>query len=108
MSRQLSVVSEVVEEIRFLLDSDLVGPGERETLWLHGLIFKEKDKPDVHLPGVTVESLLSWIQNFVRNEAPDVIRNGGKYGIGVDFARMVGELQSMPRRWPSVPRIFAS
>jgi hypothetical protein len=92
ISRQLSVVSEVVDEIRFLLDADLVGAGERETLWLHDM--KIKDKPGVTLPDLTLESLLSWIKKFVRNEAPDIIRNGGRYGIGVDFAGMVGELES--------------
>jgi hypothetical protein len=92
ISRQLSVVSEVVDEIRFLLDSDLVGPGERETLWLHAMTLK--DQPDVHMPDLTLESLLSWIQTFVRNEAPDIIRNGGRYGIGVDFAGMVAELET--------------
>jgi hypothetical protein len=92
ISRQLSVVSEVVDEIRFLLDADLVGPGERETLWLHDMTIK--DKPDVELPDLTLEALLSCIQRFVRNEAPDIIRNGGRYGIGIDFAGMVGELES--------------
>lgn len=92
ISRQLGVVSEAVEEIRFLLDSDLVGPAERETMWLHGLHFQRSGKTDVMLPDITLESLLSWIQTFVRNEAPDIIRNGGKYAIGVDLERMVRQL----------------
>jgi hypothetical protein len=94
ISRQLNVVSEVVDEIRFLLDSDLVGPSERETLFLGEMNSTDEDGNKIKLPDIALESLLSWIQTFVRNEAPDIIRDGGRFGIGVDFNNMVDELRS--------------
>jgi hypothetical protein len=88
ISRQLGVVSEAVDEIRFVLDSVFFGPAERETLPLTGLTDKENHK----LPEIMLESLLSWIQSFVTSEGPDIIQAGGRFGIGEDFQQMVDQL----------------
>jgi hypothetical protein len=89
ISRQLGVVNEAIEEVRFLLDSVFVGAAERETLWLTGLV----DDQALRLPDITLEALLSWIQTFVTSEGPDIIQAGGKLAIGEDFEQMVGQLQ---------------
>jgi hypothetical protein len=85
ISRQLGVVNESIEEVRFVMDSVFVGPAERETLWLTKL----KAGKTRHLPDITLESLLSWIQSFVTGEGPDIIQSGGKFAIGEDFQQMV-------------------
>jgi hypothetical protein len=97
ISRQLGVVSEAVDEIRFLLDANLVGPAERETMWLYNLTFTQRDGSQGTLPDISLEALLSWIQTFVRKEAPDIIRNGGRLGIGVDIERMIHQLSHYAR-----------
>ena len=88
ISRQLGVVNESVEEVRFVLDSVFVGPAERETLWLTKLT----DRDGRRLPDITLEALLSWIQSFVTSEGPDIIQAGGKFAIGEDFQHMVRQL----------------
>lgn len=88
ISRQLGVVNESVEEVRFVMDSVFVGPAERETLWLTNLA----DNHARRLPDITLEALLSWIQSFVTGEGPDIIQTGGKFAIGEDFQHMVRQL----------------
>jgi hypothetical protein len=88
IQRQLGVVNEAVDEVRFLMDSVFVGPAERETLWLTNLA----DKEGRALPVITLEALLSWIQAFVTSEGPDMIQSGGRLAIGEDFQRMVRQL----------------
>jgi len=90
ISRQLGVISETVDEVRFVLDSVFVGPAQRETLQLdfakHAISFLH------HLPPIYLEDLLQWMQDFVGGEAQDVIQNGGKLGLGEDFIRMIQQL----------------
>jgi hypothetical protein len=88
IQRQLGVVNEAVEEVRFVMDSVFVGPAERETIWLTNLV----DEKNCKLPDITLEALLSWIQSFVTNEGPDIIQAGGKFAIGEDFQQMVHQL----------------
>jgi hypothetical protein len=84
ISRQLGVINEVVDEVRFVLDSVFVGPAQRETLLL--------TFGDPTLPPIYLEDLLVWIQDFVSGEAQDVIQNGGRLGIGEDFVSMIQQL----------------
>jgi hypothetical protein len=91
ISRQLGVISETVDEVRFVLDSVFIGPAQRETLQI---VFSPVTTTSgiLHLPPIYLEDLLNWMQNFVGAEAQDMIQNGGKLGLGEDFATMMSQL----------------
>jgi hypothetical protein len=72
ISRQLSVTSELVDEVRFTLDSVFLGPAERQTMLLN---FPAPYDP------MFLEDLLSWVQQMVVEEAPGLIQTGGKFGL---------------------------
>jgi hypothetical protein len=86
ISRQLGVISETVDEVRFVLDSVFLGPAERQTYVLQLLDPTNNNQP---LPTIFLEDLLSWVQNYVTGEAPGLIQNGGRLALGQDFANMV-------------------
>jgi hypothetical protein len=87
ISRQLGVVSETVEEVRFVLDSVFIGPAQRETLQID---FAETDV--TQLSPIHLEDMLHWMQDFVGAEAQNVIQTGGKLGLGEDFIAMIKQL----------------
>jgi hypothetical protein len=98
ISRQLGVISEAVDEVRFVLDSVFVGPAQRETLQI---LFEKIPIADpttgaivsnVELPPIYLADLLQWMQDFVGAEAQDVIQNAGKLGLGEDFDTMIQQL----------------
>jgi hypothetical protein len=76
LSRQLLVVAESVDEVRFTLDSVFIGPAERQTLQLN---FNSGDPP------MFAEDLLTWIQGFASDEGPRLIQDGGKFGVRNTF-----------------------
>jgi hypothetical protein len=90
LSRQLSVVAESVNEIRFAMDSVFIGPAERQTMEL---------KLDV--PGsdqtfsMYVEDILSWVATFATTEGPQLIQDGGKYATGLAFAQQASHLHEL-------------
>lgn len=84
ISRQLGVISETVDEVRFVLDSVFLGPAERKTYPLQLIDYLGNPLPQIFL-----EDLLLWIQNYVTDEAPAIIQTGGKLALGEDFANMV-------------------
>jgi hypothetical protein len=86
LSRQLSVVAEAVDEVRFTLDSVFIGPAERQTL---KLLFGPNDEP------LFAEDLFNWIQGFVTNEGAQLIQDGGKYGVQYSFLPIVQKLQHL-------------
>jgi hypothetical protein len=86
ISRQLGVISETVDEVRFVLDSVFIGPSPRETYQI--------SSSGLGLPPIYLEDLLNWIQNFVGKEAQDAITNGGKPGIGLEFITMIDQLRT--------------
>ena len=94
ISRQLGVVSEAIDEVRFVLDSVFIGPSQRETLPIEfGTLTAPAAPPAIQaLPAIFLEDLLQWAQSFVSAEAPDVIQNGGKLGLGEDFMATVEQL----------------
>jgi hypothetical protein len=94
ISRQLGVISEVVDEVRFVLDSVFVGPAQRETQMLVFQSIAGAPPAIRHLAPIAIEDLLVWIQKFVGPEAQDVIQNGGKLGLGEDFCTMILQLCS--------------
>jgi hypothetical protein len=86
LSRQLSVISESVEEVRFTLDSVFIGPSERQTLQLE---FASGDS------AMFIEDLLSWTQSFAQDEGPQLIQNAGKLGVGDGFLPVVRRLHAL-------------
>jgi hypothetical protein len=97
ISRLLGVVSEVVDEVRFVLDSVLVGPSQREAMLLDfsvvagslGSNVVGPSNPPPHLAPIYLEDLLTWIQTFVTVEAPPVIQDAGRIGVGTDFVQVI-------------------
>ena len=100
LSRQLTVVSEAVDEVRFALDSVFIGAAERQTL---PLTFGRPED------GMYAEDFLQWIQNFVDDEAPVYVQQGGKFGIGnslLPIARRLHGMASKMKDQPGLPRGF--
>jgi len=73
ISRQLQVVAEMVDEVRFVLDSVFLGPAERQTIQLN---FTGTNNPPIFL-----EDLLVWIENLATVEGPNLIQTSGKFGV---------------------------
>jgi hypothetical protein len=95
ISRQLGVINETVDEVRFVFDSVFVGPAQRQTVQLVFTSLGSLTGPfahAAHLPPIYLEDLLLWMQNFVSVEAQDVIQNGGKLGLGEDFIVMCSQI----------------
>jgi len=86
LSRQLSVVAEAVDEVRFTLDSVFIGPAERQTLELQ---FGPGDQP------LFAEDLFNWIQSFATEEGTRLIQDGGKYGVQFSFLPIVKQLRDL-------------
>jgi hypothetical protein len=72
ISRQLSVILETVNEVRFALDSVFIGPSERQTL----LIQFRDDTPSTFL-----EDMLNEFVDFFGDEAPRLIQDGGRLAV---------------------------
>ncbi len=95
LSRQLSVVAESVDEVRFTLDSVFIGPSERQTI--------KVDYPGTTLKSIFLEDLLSWISNFSTEEGPKLIQDGGKFGVQNTFTPVVRELLLFVVKLPKSP-----
>jgi hypothetical protein len=87
LSRQLSVVAEAVDEVRFTLDSVFIGPAERQTL--------ELQFPGVSKDSMFAEDLFNWIQSFATDEGPRLIQDGGKFGVKFSFLPIAQKLQRL-------------
>jgi hypothetical protein len=85
LSRQLSVIAEKTNEVRFTLDSVFIGPADRQTLQVHFA----KD-PDMFL-----EDLLTWVDGFASEEGPRLIAEGGKFAVGQSFLPIAEQLQRL-------------
>jgi hypothetical protein len=88
LSRQLGVVAESVDEVRFTLDSVFIGPAERQTLELR---FDSSVTPEP----LFAEDLFNWVQNFATEEGPRLIQDGGKYGVQFSFLPIAQKLQRL-------------
>jgi hypothetical protein len=88
LSRQLSVVAEAVNEVRFTLDSVFIGPAERQTLQI------EFADPDDN-PPMFLEDLFTWIDSFASDEGPRLIQDGGKFAVGESFLPITTRLQQL-------------
>jgi hypothetical protein len=89
ISRQLNVIAETVDEVRFVLDSVFIGPNERQTLLL-----KFRD----HLPPMFLEDVLKEIEKFVEGEAPRLLRDGGKISVLNNVKPVADSLLEMIRQ----------
>jgi hypothetical protein len=85
ISRQLSVISEVVDEVRFVMNSVFIGPSERQAL----LLTFAGDPASQDLTPIFLEDLLCWIQRFATEECPAQIQNGGRFAIKQSIVPMV-------------------
>jgi hypothetical protein len=87
ISRQLNVIAETVDEVRFALDSVFIGPNERQTLLLR---FADHDFPPMFL-----EDVLQEIEKFVEDEGPRLLRDGGKISVTNNILPVVKSLKKM-------------
>jgi hypothetical protein len=87
ISRQLNVIAETVDEVRFTLDSVFIGPNERQTLLLK---FADHSLPPMFLEDVLVE-----IERFVEDEGPRLLRDGGKISVTNNILPVVRTLRHM-------------
>jgi hypothetical protein len=90
ISRQLSVVNEAVNEVRFAMDSVFLGPAERETLLIQFSTVAAGGPPSMF-----VEEFLRWIESFSTVEGVTLIQKAGKLGIGRGFIDIVTNLQAL-------------
>jgi hypothetical protein len=88
MSRQLGVIAETVNEVRFALDSVFIGPNERQTLLL--------EFDEVHeLPAMYLEDVLVEVESSVTDEMPRLIKDGGRIAINNNLLPVAQTLMNM-------------
>jgi hypothetical protein len=95
LSRQLSVIAESVDEVRFTLDSVFLGPAERQTMEL-------RFPPASGLAPIFLEDWLSWAFGFATEEGPRLIQDGGKFGVQNTFYPVVNQLLTIAHLVPAV------
>jgi hypothetical protein len=88
ISRQLGVIAETVNELRFALDSVFIGPNERQTLLLE---FDDQWE----LPAMYLEDVLTEIEDSCTDELPRLIRDGGRIAITNNLLPVVQTLMNM-------------
>lgn len=74
LSNTFQVIAESVDEVEASMDSVLIGPAERSVA-----AFVMDDDPKKKM---RVSELLSWIRTFASDEAPRLVRDGGRVGAG--------------------------
>lgn len=87
ISRQFNVIAETVNEVRFALDSVFIGPSERQTLLL--------EFADTSLSPMFLEDVLVEVEQFVSDEGPRLLRDGGKISVTNNILPVVQSLQNM-------------
>jgi hypothetical protein len=90
LSRALSVVAESVDETNLVMDSVFLGPNERQTVLITfprqvqiegRLVPILTNSPGQPPPPMVVDELMSWVGRFAKEEAPQLIQEGGKRGV---------------------------
>jgi hypothetical protein len=89
ISRQLSVIVETVNEVRFALNSVFIGPSERQTLQLKFF--------DSSLPSMFLEDVLVEVEDFAATEGPALVQNGGRLSVRNNILPVVGSLDKLVR-----------
>jgi hypothetical protein len=99
ISRQFNVIAETINEVRFTLDSVFIGPNERQQLLIP---FKDG------LHSMYLEDILREIEDFVSDEGPRLIRDGGRVAVGNNLLPVVGTMIGMIRdaRHPHRPDLL--
>jgi hypothetical protein len=87
ISRQLSVIIETVNEVRFALDSVFIGPSERQTLLL--------TFADPALPPMFMEAVLQEVESLAAQELPALLRDGGRLAVKNNILPVVETLQNL-------------
>jgi hypothetical protein len=90
LSRQLSVIAESANEVRFTLDSVFIGPAERQTLQINF-----SPPAPANTPSMFLEDLLTWIDSFASEEGPRLIQDGGKFAVSASFVPIGTQLQAL-------------
>jgi hypothetical protein len=98
LSRQLSVVAETVQEVRFTLDSVFIGPSERQTL---PLTLNTDPLNPLSTTNIFLEEFLSWVDSFASSEGPGLIQEGGKFAVRGAFVQIAVQLQVMAASLPA-------
>jgi hypothetical protein len=107
ISRQLGVIAETVNEVRFALDSVFIGPNERQTLLL---VFEDT----LGLPAMYLEDVLVEIETSVSDELPRLIKDGGRLAINNNLLPVVQTLMNLiqgakdPQNIDAVPDGFST
>jgi hypothetical protein len=87
ISRQFTVISETVNEVRFALDSVFIGPNERQALLL--------EFTDPALAPMFLEDVLNEVESFASDEGPRLLRDGGKISVTNNILPVVQSLQNL-------------
>ena len=102
LSRQLSVVAESVDEVRFAMDSVFIGPAERQTLEIviaGGIVIAGDEEVanagQAALVPMFIEELLSWVEKFASEEGPSLIVDGGKFAVHDAFLPVAARLRDL-------------
>jgi hypothetical protein len=88
ISRQLNVIAETVEEVRFALNSVFIGPNERQTLLL---VFHDHRL----LPAMYLEDILNEIVFSVSDEIPRLLNDGGRIAVNNNVLPVMQTLMNM-------------
>ena len=96
ISRQFSVIAETVNEVRFALQSVLIGPAEQQTLLL------EFPPP---LPPMFLYDFLAEIEAHVTTEGPRLIQDGGKFSVKNNIVPVVKSLLALATQAPNPTNI---
>jgi hypothetical protein len=91
ISRQLSVVLETVNEVRFAMNSVFIGPSERQTLLI------QFNDPNRFKP-MFVEDILGEVDRFAGEEGPRLVQDGGKLGVRNNVVPVVDYLQDLVKQ----------
>jgi hypothetical protein len=90
ISRQFNVITESVNEVRFILDSVFIGPNERQTLLLEFM----DGTPDP----MFLEDVLKEVERFATEEGPRLLRDGGKISVKNNILPVMVSLQDLVER----------
>lgn len=88
ISRQLNVIAETVNEVRFALDSVFIGPNERQTLLL-------EFPNSFELPAMYLEDVLTEIEGSVSDELPRLLKDGGRIAVNNNLLPVLQTLMNL-------------
>jgi hypothetical protein len=78
LERLFSVLEESVNEVYVAMDSVNVDQAERLVLRLN---VREGPESTAPVRTIAIEDFLSWVLSFASTEAPQLVRDGGKWGV---------------------------